>query len=117
MIDFYVLLTDCFCDNDVNDNFLRLTRQVGLTPKEYNEFIVFWYPKMQDNAYNLIHFADKEYTDNAKLVITPKPDNMERVFMVWEGLDKKIDVKTQDIKSFTRKGFSVVEWGGQELVK
>ena len=96
--------------------FLRNTlSKMGLTPKEYNEFIVFWYPKMQNNAYNLIHFATKEYVDNAKLEITPTPDSMQRVFMVWKGLDKPVDVKTQDIKSFSRTGFSVIEWGGEEV--
>ncbi|MCX6713336.1 MAG: hypothetical protein NTY66_03975, partial [Candidatus Vogelbacteria bacterium] len=89
--------------------------KMGLTPKEYNEFIVFWYPKMQKNAYNLIHFAGDEYTDNARLEITPKPDSIQRVFMVWKGLDNPISVKPQEIKPFTRKGFSVVEWGGEEV--
>ena len=36
--------------------------KLGLTPKEYNEFIVYWLPKMQDNPYNFIHFAGQEYT-------------------------------------------------------
>lgn len=96
--------------------FLRDTLiKMGLTAKEYNEFIVFWYPKMQGNKYNLIHFATKEYTDNASLEITPKPDSIQRVFMVWKGLDNPISVNQQEIKSFTRKGFSVVEWGGEEI--
>jgi hypothetical protein len=89
--------------------------KLGLTPKEYNEFIVYWLPKMQDNKYNLIHFAGKEYTDTAKLEITPKPDSMLRVFMVFKPLNEKIIIEPQEIKSFTRKGFSVVEWGGSEL--
>ena len=30
--------------------FLRETlSQMGLTPKEYNEFIVYWAPKLQEN--------------------------------------------------------------------
>lgn len=91
--------------------------KMGLTPKEYNEFIVFWYPKMQENSYNLIHFAGEEYTDNAKLEISPKPDSVQRVFMVWQGLDNPISVRPQDLKTFERKGFSVIEWGGKELEK
>lgn len=101
--------------SDTKEFLHNTLSKMGLTPKEYNEFIVFWYPKMQENAYNLIHFADKEYTDNARLEIIPKPDSIQRVFMVWKGLDKEIAVKKQEIKSFERKGFSVVEWGGKEL--
>ena len=52
---------------------------MGLTPSEYNEFIVYWLPKMQDNAYNLITFQGDTYTENAKLDITPKPDSILRV--------------------------------------
>ena len=85
---------------------------MGLTPREYNEFIVYWLPQMQDNPYNLITFQDKDYTDQAKLVITPKPDSVLRVFMVYKPLQQKITVSEKALKRFTRKGFTVVEWGG-----
>ena len=88
---------------------------LGLTPKEYNEFIVYWYPLMKDNPYNLISFAGKQYTDTAKLDITPKPDSMLRVFMVYKALDKSINIESQKLQSFTRTGFTVVEWGGSEV--
>lgn len=98
--------------------FLQSTlSQMGLTPKEYNEFIVYWYPKMKDNAYNLVHFAGQEYTDKAKLTITPKPDSVLRVFMVFKPLNQAVKVVPQTIKSFERQGFTVVEWGGTELSK
>ena len=97
-------------------NFLQQTlSKMGLIPKEYNEFIVYWYPKMKDNAYNLIHFAEEEYTDIATLTITPKPDSMLRVFMVYKPLEEPVQIQEQDLKSFERKGFTVVEWGGAEL--
>ncbi|MDR3423530.1 MAG: hypothetical protein P4M13_00415 [Alphaproteobacteria bacterium] len=97
-------------------SFLRKTlEEFGLTPKEYNEFIVYWLPKMENNAYNLIHFADKEYTKNAPLNIEPKPDSLLRVFMVYKPIDKRLDIKPQTIAPFVRKGFSVVEWGGSEV--
>lgn len=97
-------------------SFLQNTlAEIGLTPVEYNEFIVYWYPKMKDNAYNLIHFSDEEYTSTASLKITPTPDAILRVFMVYKPLDHKIEVNEQKIKPFKRKGFTVVEWGGTFL--
>ncbi|MDD5289616.1 MAG: hypothetical protein PHT40_00255 [Patescibacteria group bacterium] len=91
-------------------------KDLGLTAKEYNEFIVYWYPQMMNNKYNLIHFATKEeYNDRAILNITPKPDSMLRVFMVFKKLDEKIETNPQEIMSFERKGFTVVEWGGTEI--
>ncbi|MCM8788136.1 MAG: hypothetical protein NC935_08865 [Candidatus Omnitrophica bacterium] len=95
-------------------NFLQdKLSKLGLTPKEYNEFIVYWLPKIIDNKYNLIHFATKEeYDDKVILDIKPKPDSILRVFVVFKKLDKIIDVIPQKIKPFERKGFSVIEWGG-----
>jgi hypothetical protein len=89
--------------------------KLGLTPKEYNEFIVYWYPLMENNKYNLIHFASEEYTETAKLIITPKPDSVLRVFMVFKSLDEKININPQELESFNRFGFAVVEWGGAEV--
>ncbi len=93
--------------------FLRETlSQMGLTPKEYNEFIVYWAPKLQENEYNKIYFAEDDYTDEAKLEINPKPDSILRVFMVYEKADENTVLPKQEIKPFERKGFTVVEWGG-----
>lgn len=85
---------------------------LGLTPKEYNEFIVYWLPKMESNAYNLITFQSDCYTEHAKLNITPEPDSILRVFMVYKPLDKPIDIEPQVLPAFSRCGFTVVEWGG-----
>lgn len=87
---------------------------MGLTPKEYNEFIVYWLPILQENKYNLIYFAGEEYDDYAKLKITPQPDSMLRVMMVYKPLSKPIEVEEQKLKRFEREGFTVVEWGGTE---
>lgn len=89
--------------------------KLGLTPKEYNEFIVYWYPLMQGNRFNLIHFAGSEYTDRARLSITPRPDTVIRVFMVWKPLRVKTKLPAQDFAPVERNGFTVVEWGGTEI--
>lgn len=57
-----------------------------------NEFIVYWYPLMKDNSYNLIHFAGEKYTNSAPLTITPQPDSVLRVFMVFKPFDKFIKI-------------------------
>ncbi|MDR1822112.1 MAG: hypothetical protein LBQ91_06725 [Oscillospiraceae bacterium] len=88
---------------------------IGLTPREYNEFIVYWLPQMQDNAYNLISFQGAAYTDGAVLDITPAPDSVLRVFMAYKPLEKPIDVEPQIFEGFERVGFTVVEWGGAEV--
>ena len=99
--------------------FLRKTlKEMGLTPKEYNEFIVYWAPRMEGNAYNLISFQSDVYDSACPLNVTDAsgktPDNMLRVMMAWKPLDKKVSIAPQTFKPFTRDGFTVVEWGGRE---
>lgn len=89
--------------------------QLGLTRREANEFIVYWLPQMEPNAYNLIAFQSGAYTDHAQLTVTPEPDSVLRVFMAWKTLDAPIDIPAQDLPAFDRTGFAVVEWGGTEV--
>lgn len=88
---------------------------LGLNEKERNEFIVYWLPRMEDNKYNLITFQGKAYTEHAKLKISPEPDSILRVFMVYKPLDKAIDIPEQELEPFEREGFTVIEWGGAEM--
>jgi len=85
---------------------------LGLTSKEYNEFIVYWAPRMSENPYNLITFVQTDYTDAAKLSVTPEPDSMLRVFMAYQPLEEYIEVPEQKLTPWSREGFAVVEWGG-----
>ena len=99
---------------DTKDFLQEKLAFLGLTPKEYNEFIVYWLPVMQNNKYNLITFTGHEYEEIAPMQITPEPDSVLRVFMVFKSLDSFMEVQPQELKSFERKGFTVVEWGGTE---
>ena len=87
---------------------------MGLTPREYNEFIVYWLPKMQNNAYNLIAFQGAEYTDHARLTVTPKPDSLLRVFMAFKSVPYPYPIPPQTFPKFERRGFTVIEWGGSD---
>ena len=89
--------------------------RMGLIPKEYNEFIVYWVPRMKDNAYNLIAFQQEAYTESAQLTIDPAPDSLLRVFMAYKVLDEPMQIPQQEIAGFARQGFAAVEWGGAEI--
>lgn len=85
---------------------------IGLTPEEYNEFIVYWAPVLEENPYNLISFQWENYQEAAKLQITPSPDNILRVYMAYQPLEKPIELPEQELPILEREGFTVVEWGG-----
>ena len=89
----------------------------GLTPREANEFIIYWLPRMEQNPYNVIAFQTDAYTKGAVLEITPNPDSLLRVFMAYYPSDEAVEIEAQAFTSFERVGFAVVEWGGSELKK
>lgn len=105
----------CVAGADTADFLREKLAEIGLTPREYNEFIVYWLPKMQDNPYNLISFQSERYTDTAKLDIDPEPDSVLRVFMAWKPLHRAQTIEPQTFTPFARDGFTVVEWGGCEV--
>ena len=88
----------------------------GLTPREANEFIIYWLPRMEQNPYNVIAFQTTAYTDGAVLEINPNPDSLLRVFMAYSPSDVAVEITAQEFEGFERVGFAVVEWGGSELV-
>lgn len=90
---------------------------LGLTPREYNEMIVYWLPKMQDNPYNVISFQGEVYTENAALSVSPAPDTVLRVFMAYYPSETPVTIPEQKLTTTERKGFTLVEWGGTECAK
>ena len=96
--------------------FLEETlRQIGLSARERNEFIVYWLPRMQNNPYNLISFQTEAYTSLVRLDITPEPDSLLRVFMAYRALNAPVEVPAQQFEPFVRSGFTAVEWGGAQV--
>jgi len=88
---------------------------LGLNWRESNDFIVYWLPALKQNPYSLVRFLEHEYTDEVTLDITPKPDTVIRVFMVFRRLQTPIEVREPELTPVERRGFVAVEWGGMDL--
>ena len=50
----------------------------------------------------------------APLTVTPKPDSVVRVHMVYLPLEQPIEIPEQELTPMERTGFTVVEWGGTD---
>ncbi len=85
---------------------------IGLTPREANEFIIYWLPLMQDNEYNIIALHTEQYSESIPLTVSPKPDTEIRVFMTYTPSDTYVEILPQALPSYERSGFTLVEWGG-----
>ena len=82
---------------------------------EYKDTMLYRLPQMEQNPYNLIAFQQEAYTEAAKLTVTPAPDSILRVFMTWKPRTEPVDIPAQELPTFERHGFTVVEWGGAEV--
>lgn len=111
-------LSHGFCvKGEETANFLEhALKQLGLSDKEANAFIMYWLPQMEGNKYNVITFQTIAYEKAASLKITPEPDTIIRVNMLWYPSNTNVNINPQELSSInpsTRKGFTVVEWGGE----
>ena len=60
----------------------------------------------------MIDELTEERQMNNELIINPKPDSLLRINMHIKKVDKEVEIKEQTLKTFERKGFVAVEWGG-----
>ena len=105
----------CVAGKDTASFLEWALEELGLTRREANEFIVYWLPQMEDNAYNLIYFQGKSYTDTTELKISPQPDSLIRIYMTWKASEQWVDLPAQELTAPERTGFVAVEWGGVGL--
>ncbi len=89
---------------------------LGLNEGEINEFVIYWIDKLESNNYNYIYFrTTDEMNKYMKLDFSTNPDTLIRVTMDYAPLNKKVNVTEQKLAAVTRKGFTVVEWGGRKI--
>lgn len=107
----------CVAGRNTADFLREKLLYMGLLPREANEFIIYWLPLMEDNNYNIISFHTDAYDQTAPLTVSPAPDSVIRVFMTWYASDEPRDIEAQELPTFEREGFTVVEWGGSQYGK
>lgn len=93
--------------------------QFHFTSKEKADFITFWAPQMQRHDHTFVRFVFNEACDQfAELTITPTPDQLVRLYILWTPIDPDLEARTYELQQFPelpkRNGFTVLEWGGIE---
>lgn len=102
--------------DDTADFLEEKLAEIGLSPRERNEFIIYWLPKMQQNEFNYITFHTEDYAAEVPLEVNPQPDSVLRVFMVYASVPEYFETQPQHFDGFRRNGFTLVEWGGGEAI-
>lgn len=95
--------------------------KLGFNNTESTDFITYWAPRMIQKEYAFIQFTIDDLYDEriAKLKISPKPDNIKRVFMLYSLYDNEpvfdqANLSEQSLSGLNRNGFTLLEWGGAE---
>jgi hypothetical protein len=88
---------------------------MGLAEREIDDFVEYWEPRLEANPYNLVSFPNDAYAKNVGLKVSPAPDTVIRVFMVFRAINKPVEIEPQTFEASNRVGFTVVEWGGSEM--
>jgi hypothetical protein len=115
------LIPGYFIKTDTIVSFLENSlSELGLNQKESTDFITYWGPRLMRYDYSTVQFlVDDAYSaEIAQLTVNPRPNSKRRVYLIFEGSNKESPnyiVKKQELPSFERIGFTVIEWGGSEL--
>lgn len=105
--------------------------EMNFNAQERTEFIQFWWPRMAQHDTVTVHFAfvghhavtgpytnpiGETFAGHVPLDISPAPDNLLRVMMVWNvGPNGPRPPQPQTLPRLTRTGFHVLEWGGVQI--
>lgn len=95
----------------------RQLTHIGLNSKEKTDFITYWAPRMVSKGQVFIRFSWGKETDHfARLAISPTPDHLNRLYMIWSPIPANVKFtelpNSQELPVFDRSGFDVLEWGG-----
>ena len=85
----------------------------GFNPREIDDFIDYWIPKLTDHCCYAIYPQYNEHlTQMIQLDISVEPDNIIRVIYVIRALESgSLSLVEPTIPQFSREGFTVAEWG------
>ncbi|MFX1454384.1 MAG: hypothetical protein ACFFDB_03330 [Promethearchaeota archaeon] len=88
-------------------------KELGLNEKESKDFMDFWLNFLSIANYYEIKLLSKEYLAfNMGLIIDPIPETIIRVILTFSPHKNAFEIENPLIKTPTRSGFTVVEWGG-----
>ena len=110
----------CVPGSQTEEFLYEAAYELGLNDKEAAAFVGYWIPYMRDNEYNVITFQTECFDEAAELHVSPEPDVVLRVNMLWYASDEYVEIEAQNLSAIGlplsgRHGFTLVEWGGEFL--
>jgi hypothetical protein len=111
----------CCVSEAVEDRLDDVLEAKGLNALERFDLITFWLPELKVKKYLKFSFLEaKLYDKLAEMNITPKPNKLLRVILLFVPLDEieEDNICISDIHKFERNNIdsTVIEWGGINLL-
>jgi hypothetical protein len=88
---------------------------INFNQKEIKDFKEYWvsYLSQKDSDYFRITFFQNNIVNKLfPMSISPKPSSSIRMFMDWDYASKETIIPEQNLISYPRVGFTLIEWGG-----
>lgn len=103
--------------DETYDYLIQTLSGLGLGYGETARFMLYWLPRLQEHEYNLISFLGEWLNEQIPLEIEPTANKINRIFMVFQGLDEPIDIPLQEIPLLKNAEFDVIEVSAIEIQK
>lgn len=99
--------------SNVADDLYRIGNEMGLNNSESEELGRYWSNKLKQSPYYFVGLIDQSEIEKLEpLSIQPQPDTTIRMRFYFKALSEPTLVENPQAKTISRKGFTVVEWGG-----
>jgi hypothetical protein len=88
---------------------------IGFNQKEINDFKEYWVAKLSKNNsdyFRITFFQNDVLNSMFPMEVKPNPNSSIRIFMDWSAINENTSIIEQKLKSYSRNGFTLVEWGG-----
>lgn len=96
---------------------------LGLNAREKTDFITYWGPRLRKEEFVFMRFClQDQCAPFADYAISPRPEHFNRLYLLFSNLSNeeqaakvKAQLQPQELQSFERGGFELLEWGGIEM--
>ena len=106
----------CVARQDSEAFLEKVAAAYAFNDRERTDFISYWIARLERHPFCLVQLLSADAYDRyAKMTVSPTPDTVNRLFMVIKGVAETMPVGAPALPSLTRRGFTVVEWGGAEI--
>nr|MBN2277472.1 hypothetical protein [candidate division Zixibacteria bacterium] len=103
----------CLASGDLPAFYDSLLINCGFNEKEISDFVEYWTVNLPAADYFAVYPLFNEAVDHiCPLEVTPGPDNILRLWLIFEPVSKMVQLEKPEIPPFERTNFTVTEWGG-----